>query len=127
MDTGPDTVLPSMAPEHVDPVKSSEQLSSAGDSPVTPEEPPAASSPVKRGLSRKRHGGNRPTLVRMKRKPQFTRMYTNDMYDSEAPLLGMLAITPSLTAGQVQAEIDSMLDSIVQVRRAAGPSLDLIS
>lgn len=79
-------------------------------------EKPCTSSPTRKVLSRKRHGASRPILVSMKRKPQFTRMYSNDVYEAdETPFLGMLVSTPSLSVGEVQAAIDSQLDSIVQV------------
>lgn len=70
-------------------------------------------------LPRKRPGANRPAVVKFKRKTQaFTRLYSNEMYDKDdAPLLGMFPTSRSLTIEEVQAQINSLLVTIAQVRR----------
>ena len=85
---------------------------------TTPTSPLVSSSSgtTSKLLPRKRSSMSRPTLGKMKRKQQFTRLYSNEMYDrDEAPLLGMLPTSRSLTVEEVQQQINSILDSIAQV------------
>lgn len=66
--------------------------------------------------SHKHHGTSQPTLVPMKHKPQFTRMYSNDMYaPDDTPFFGILTNSSSKSVAEVQMEMDCQLDSIVQV------------
>ena len=53
-----------------------------------------------------------------KRKPPpFSRIYTTDWYNQDdAPLLGMLPTSRSLTTDEIQLQINSLLDSVCQVR-----------
>ena len=115
-----DTVHSTIAPMDNEPSKQSESPFIFADES---REPPSESIVEKphtylhtKLSSHKHHGTNQPTLVHMKHKPQFTRMYSNDMYAAEdTPFFGVLTKTSSKSVAEVQMEMDSQLDSIVQV------------
>ena len=68
--------------------------------------------------SRKRHGASKPPVVRLKRKPQVSRMCVGgELYDREdlLPLVSMFTSTNSRCISDVQAEVDQTLSNISQV------------
>lgn len=73
-------------------------------------------------LPRKRPGANRPAGIKFKRKTQaYTRMYSNEMYErDDAPLLGMFPTSRSLSIEEVQTQINSLLETITQVKNGGG-------
>lgn len=79
-------------------------------------------------LPRKRSGMGRQPQSKTKRKPTpFTRVYANEMYEQhEAPLLGMLPTSRSLSPDEVQSQINSIMDSVSLVLKVERKNLELL-